>query len=229
MFDFPKSKKFKNLTGDRIGRRVVISYEGKRKFGSKTLCSWKCRCDCGNVDIVSSSTLLAGNSSCGCATRDSTKSRRFVHGCSKSKTRKQSPEYAAWAAIKKRCTRKTSHDFKDYGGRGIRVCERWANSFSNFLLDVGYRPSPSHSLDRFPDNDGDYKPGNVRWATQIEQQRNKRSNRIISCFGRTMCLSEWAEITGISRLTISKRIKRGWSVEKSLSSPSATTLARPPT
>jgi hypothetical protein len=120
--------------------------------------------------------------------------------------------------MKQRCYAPSHVSYPHYGGRGIRVCERWLKSFKNFLADMGPKPGHEYSLDRI-DNDGNYEPGNVRWATRIEQCRNKRANRLLSHDGRTKTLAEWAEVTGVKAVTLSSRIRDGWSVGAALSTP----------
>ena len=129
-------------------------------------------------------------------------------------------EHNIWRAIKARCHSVGSVSYAWYGGRGIRVCERWFDSFENFFADMGPRPSKAHSVDRI-DNDGNYEPGNCRWATRKEQQRNKRNNRLITYNGETMCLEAWADRLGIGWATIHERLDRGWSVADALSRPIA--------
>jgi len=119
--------------------------------------------------------------------------------------------------MKIRCTNPKYRSYKDYGGRGISICERWADSFDNFLADMGPKPSRKHSLDRFPEVNGNYEPGNCRWATNTEQQRNKRDNTILEYGGVRACVAEWAEIRGIRQDTLLKRIgKYGWTIPQAL-------------
>lgn len=117
----------------------------------------------------------------------------------------------------RRCTNPRRPQFRYYGGRGIRVCERWRD-FSVFLSDMGERPSPAHSPDRI-DNDRGYEPGNVRWATQREQTRNRRTNVIVTAFGRAMTLAAWAEGFGINESTLRERLRRGWLPERAVTQP----------
>jgi hypothetical protein len=120
------------------------------------------------------------------------------------------PEYWIWAAMKQRCFNRNNSQFKDYGGRGITVCNRWLK-FEQFYADMGPRPTTDHSLER-DDNDGDYCPENCRWATRSEQQSNTRRNRLFTYDGRTQTVTQWAEECGLSPDAITKRIDRGWPV-----------------
>lgn len=126
-------------------------------------------------------------------------------------------EYRAWSGMRDRCNRKGNAAWRYYGGRGITVCERW-QSFENFLQDMGLRPSRQHSIDRI-NTDGNYEPGNCRWATKKEQSNNSRANNIISFQGQQRTLAEWADHTGIPRNTIKLRQRRGWPIERMLSEP----------
>jgi hypothetical protein len=127
----------------------------------------------------------------------------------------ETPEYNAWKQARMRCQNPRNARFKDYGGRGITVCERW-QKYENFLSDMGPRPSPLHSLDR-ENNDGNYEPGNCRWATAEQQQRNMRNNNWITAFGETLCLQDWVRRTGLDSKTIRWRIATGWTPEDALS------------
>ncbi len=122
--------------------------------------------------------------------------------------------YRIWSAMKNRCFNPKNKDYPRYGGRGIAVCERWLK-FENFLADMGERPL-SMSIDRI-DNDGNYEPGNCRWATRMEQQNNQRKNRFFVLNGVTKTLSEWASCLGINRNTLQTRFQRGWPAERALS------------
>lgn len=132
------------------------------------------------------------------------------HGLSASR------EYKIWRGMINRCSRMQDHGSHNYVGRGITVCEAWRNSFEQFYADVGPRPSPKYSIDRYPDQNGNYEPGNVRWATQQQQARNMRVNRLLTINGVTRTSVEWAEISGIKRTTIMERIKRGWTHERAI-------------
>jgi len=128
--------------------------------------------------------------------------------------------------MRQRCTDSGVPSYKDYGGRGIKICERW-ESFENFFADIGSAPSSKHSLDRFPDVNGNYEPGNTRWATQKEQQRNRRNNIRVTYNGETRCISEWAEIYGMERGLLWRRIVRfHWPVELALVTPALPRIHR---
>jgi hypothetical protein len=128
---------------------------------------------------------------------------------------KRSKEYTAWIHMKQRCLNPNHKRFSDYGGRGINVCERWVDSFDNFLSDMGYAPSKKHTLERL-ENDKGYEPNNCAWVTNAEQQHNTRQNVILEFNGKKMTMMEWARETGIDFRTIHSRLKAGWATEKIL-------------
>jgi len=196
---------FVNITGNRYGRWTVLSYIGKNKKRHV----WLCRCDCGKEKVIYSGHLKNGaTKSCGCLHKE------IISTHKQTKTK----EYRAWATIKRKCLNSKDKRYPDYGGRGITVCDRWLNSFENFIEDMGMKPTPIHSIDRI-NNNGNYEPSNCRWATPKEQARNTRFNRTIEYKGDTMCISEIAEKYGMSHLTLRSRLSSGWSVERALSTP----------
>lgn len=136
-----------------------------------------------------------------------------IHGLS------YTSEYRAWQTMRLRCTEPTNPAYVNYGGRGIRVCERWLNSVEAFFSDMGPKPSPQHELDRYPDNNGNYEAGNCRWATRSENDRNRRNNRLIEFCGETLPLVAWAEIYGIGKDTLRKRLNAGWPISEALTVP----------
>lgn len=128
------------------------------------------------------------------------------------------PEHRVWTSMRNRCTSPLSPAWKNYGGRGIKVCDRWLRSFEDFLADMGRRPGRGYEIDRI-DNDGDYEPGNCRWASQKENSRNRRSARIVEFRGRRMCLSEACELVGMPYSTVLSRLSGGWTVAVALATP----------
>lgn len=132
----------------------------------------------------------------------------------------KSKEYRTWQRIYARCHDPNHHKYPWYGGRGIAVCERWRESYRAFLHDMGRAPAPEYTIER-KENDGDYEPGNCRWATMKEQAQNRRSNRNIKFRGRTLTAAAWAEEMGMDRRVLWKRLKARWSVERALTTPKA--------
>lgn len=193
--------------GDQVGEWVALSCpfltagSHKRKV--------RMRCSCGvERDVYLHSLMSGGSQSCGHTHREARNEIR---------TR----EYAAWSNMKSRCYYKDGPAYPDYGGRGIRVCDQWINSYETFLKDVGRKPTKNHSLDRI-DVNGNYEPGNVRWATRDVQNANYRRSggKRITLHGVTKTVPEWAEDMGISKHTILSRLASGWDEEKSITTPS---------
>jgi hypothetical protein len=125
------------------------------------------------------------------------------------------PEYQVWRGMKKRCHCQTDRGRKNYAARGIIVCERWRSSFKDFVSDMGPRPTPEHSIERI-NNDGNYEPGNCRWATAEEQARNRRSTKNLTYEGVTQCITAWAIERGISENTLRARLDELWPIEQAL-------------
>lgn len=178
-----------------------------------------CRCECGIEKQVMGESLLRGlSNSCGCWRSEKTGARAAIinktHGDSAGS--KRTPEYMAWDSMKSRCNNPDHPDWDNYGGRGIKVCELWSESFESFLEDMKRRPSSKHSIDRYPDNNGNYEKTNCRWATWDEQARNRRNNHIITFRGETKNLTEWAESCGLTLTALSLRLHKGWTVERAL-------------
>lgn len=133
---------------------------------------------------------------------------------------KKTSEYSAWISVKHRCYKEKNCRYKYYGAKGVKMCDRWLNSFENFIADMGFKPSPLHSLDRFPNKEGNYEPGNCRWATIEQQARNKSNTHNITYKGKTLCLTDWAKELGISKGCLEGRISvMKWSVERAFTEP----------
>lgn len=194
----------KDISGKRFGRLIALSISHSKKTlnfrGTKLY--WNCVCDCGNTAIIAAPNLYRGDTrSCGCYQKERAVSSNTTHGMS------NSTEFDIWNSMKQRCTNPANRAFRDYGGRGIRVCSRWTASFAHFLEDVGPRPK-GMQLERM-NNEKGYEPGNVRWATRIEQARNKRNTILVSSDGLTLSLKEWSTRTGIRYGTLWSRLKHG--------------------
>lgn len=127
-------------------------------------------------------------------------------------------EYRAWQTMRLRCLNPENAAYPDYGGRGIKVCERWLNSVQAFVDDMGLKPSPKHEIDRI-DNDGHYEPGNCQWATRKHNDRNRRNNRWIDINGERRVLAEWCELKAMPRDVVNKRLMAGWPAERALNEP----------
>lgn len=195
------------MTGKHFGAWVVLARAGSRN----TFVYWLCRCDCGTVSELSGGALRGGKTkSCGCKKEEGRQAALTGH------RETRTPTWNSWLSMRHRCSNQNDPSYPRYGGRGIRVCERWEN-YENFVADMGHRPDGT-TLDRV-DNSGNYEPGNCRWATGSEQSRNRRSTRTLTHEGVTLPLVEWAKRTGIARTAITERIRRGWTVSAALTRP----------
>lgn len=203
--------KAEDLTGQRFGKVTVLSRAANNKHGRAV---WLCKCDCGNEKEIAAANLKSGRTtSCGCYSRG-LKRKTGTHGMTNTRI------FHEWQSMLQRCNNPNNQRYEDYGGRGIKVCDEWIDSFVSFCewsMDNGY--DETLTLDR-EDVDGNYSPDNCRWVTNFEQQSNKRNNRVIECNGEKYILNEWARITGLNAQTIAWRIDRGWSVEEALYTPS---------
>ena len=213
--------RFKDLTGERFGRLVVV----ERAPATDTHNShWKCICDCGMSTTVCRPDLVQGNTrSCGCLhkeiTSQTSKKYNQTHGESSCGGRRKSTrEYRAWRAMKDRCQRENHPDYANYGGRGIAVCDEWLNSYESFLEDMGRCPD-GMSLDR-KDNMEGYSRKNCRWATLEEQNNNTRMNVFLTYKGITLTIAQWARKVGMKKITLWQRITYyGCSPEEALTTP----------
>lgn len=201
-----------DLSGQKFGMLVVQGLVPERSTQGHVL--WMCICDCGTIKNIMGSNLKRGLSqSCGCQVTVALRARKGekrTHGYSNSWVQR------VWYGMINRCYDPTNNAYARYGGRGIRVCERWKNSIEAFHEDMGDRPSPKHQIDRWPNNDGDYEPENCRWATPKEQANNRSSSRVIEFRGETRTLMQWAESIGIDHASLIGRLNRGWPLEEAL-------------
>jgi hypothetical protein len=197
-------------SGIRVGRLTLLrkapplhSRSGRRRA------RWQCHCDCGQETVMLAQSLSCaltsaqgGSRSCGCFAKD----RATRHG--EISNNRPSPEYAAWVAAKKRCSNPHNASFAHYGGRGIAMCARWADSFEAFLHDMGRRPGPGYSLDRIDFNRG-YEPGNCRWADVTTQSRHRRCVRFYAFDGSLGVLADWSTYFGVTRHQLRSLLRRG--------------------
>lgn len=194
-----------DMTASRYGSITALSATGRASSGDR---KWLFACDCGNKFEANGYYARSGKiASCPSCSAERIRIASVKHGLT------NTPEFEVWTGMHTRCYNANSKDFKDYGLRGIAICERWRLSFEDFLSDMGSRPSPLHSIDR-KDNDGDYEPNNCYWATQKEQANNKRNNVNLEINGVTQTLSQWANLKGVNVATVWIRHQQGIRGEK---------------
>lgn len=198
----------KDITGLVSGRLTALRLAGVVRQQAQ----WLCNCSCGKTCVVPMRSLVSGRGkSCGCLRRELQIARNHKHGMT------NTPEHGIWKNMKTRCFNKHSAAYKNYGGRGITICERWM-TFANFIADMGLRPSPQHMIER-KDNDGNYEPSNCVWAVRQEQNSNRRNNVNIEYQGETLTAEEWSRRTGYEPTMIIWRWRRGWSAKDTLTVP----------
>lgn len=186
-----------DLSGKIFGRLIVLE---RTKVAGANNAMWLCRCDCGNETVAAAANLGRTKFSCGCFKSESARAslrvnrlaRDDLHGLS------HTDEWKTWSKIRSGCYNPNIERYPYYGGKGIRVCDRWLNSFENFYSDMGRRPSKRHSIDRI-DVDKDYEPSNCRWATPKEQARNTTRNAYVEIDGRNLCVQEWCEVLQVPK------------------------------
>lgn len=197
-----------DLVGKKYERLLVIA-ESPSISGQPT--RWLCKCDCGNETIVFGMNLKRGlTRSCGCYSKES----HLKHGMSKRGEGAKNNEYSSWQHMKARCCNPNNEGYKDYGAKGITISPRWIDSFDNFYEDMGPKPSNRHTLDRYPNKEGNYEPGNCRWATESEQKRNLIRNIWITHEGRTMVAADWTKELGIPHWRIRHFTIKGYSLKE---------------
>lgn len=199
------------MAGQRFGLLVVVRRASsvKMKRGNARA-TWVCLCDCGKEFVARGDNLRSGRQkSCGKG-----------HHFSKNRIRDAPGEFRCYNAMMQRCYNKNCSSYRRYGGKGIIVCTRWRETFDNFYADMGPRPSPKHSLDRYPNRNGNYEPDNVRWATDKEQAQNRDATVRVKSGGKLISVSEFSEQIGVHSQMLRRRLARGWSIEDALTTPS---------
>jgi len=206
--------KIKDLAGQRFGRLMVLYDTGERRDGHVV---WHCQCDCGNeLDVRSGDLVSVHTTSCGCYKRQRAAEVHTVHGMTRKKIH---PIYQTWGDMLQRCENPSDEAYKNYGFRGIKVCDEWHKfiPFCDWALANGWQKGLQ--LDRI-NNNGNYEPGNCHWATPQENNRNRRDNRMITFGDKTQCLAAWADEIGIEYYTLWVRINRcRWPIERALTEP----------
>ena len=207
MADMPSSAVPVGETFNRFTVLADAGVVGRYRF-------WRCRCACGAIKNIRGSNVRNGRTqSCGCVKRAKIRERSLKHGMA-ARGARRTPEYRAWCAILQRCINPQNRAYPRYGGRGIRVCDKWLD-FDAFLADMGPRPSAEYSIDR-KDNNGPYDKDNCVWATREEQQRNRRVNVVLEFNGKRQTVVEWATEVGLLPSTLYSRLRLGWSAERAL-------------
>jgi hypothetical protein len=212
--------KVKQLTGMKFTRLSVISYAGY--ISGKSGVCWNCLCDCGNHHIANGGDLKRGNiRSCGCLSKElkslRAKMLNRTHGLTECSL------YSTWKNMRQRCNNPNNQDYHSYGGRGISVCKEW-NNFATFKKDMEGK-TQGLTIERIDTNKG-YSKENCRWASTLEQARNKRTNKPITHNGKTMLLSEWSQLLGIKEGTLWMRIRRGWPVDQAFTTKTKETTCK---
>ncbi len=199
-----------NLIGKKFNKLTVLE---RSSIKSRNVV-WKCRCDCGNITFVETCNLKANRvKSCGCL-----KLEKFIERSTKHNQR-HTKLYEVWKSIKQRCLNPNNRSYKNYGLRGISICDEWKNDFNTFYtwsMKNGY--NSKLSIDRI-NNNGNYEPSNCRWVDRTTQANNKRTNHFITYDNKTLTIAQWSQETGISPCAIYCRLQRGWSPEKTLTTP----------
>lgn len=205
--------RYRDLTGQRFGKLEVIAYAG-RTTCKRRLILWTCLCDCGGEKTVRATDLTRNmTQSCGCKAKEQRRNAAKAQ-CHPYSETNWPREYSSWKHMKSRCYSHKDPTYYLYGARGIRVCQRWLNSFQAFVTDMGKAPE-GYTLERASSN-GDYTPENCKWASQKEQANNTSRNVFLTKDGQTLTVAQWAEKLGVPCNTIHQRLYRGWTHDQAL-------------
>ncbi len=203
-------RKLQDLSGQKFGDWTVLEFYDKViKYGKNIYIRYLCECACGNISVVYAYSLrkkVRGTKSCGCHINGEWNKTHGMYGTS---------EYHSWQAMKQRCYNENKESYSYYGGRGIKVCDRWLNSFENFFEDMGFKTSPEHTLGRF-DNNGNYEPDNCFWDTQEEQANNKSNTRKYYYNGEELSITQWARKLNISENVLKYRLNKNIPFEEAI-------------
>ena len=207
--------KNKNLINQKFGKLTVIDFSSKITKNKKTRKYWLCKCECGNYKVIEQDHLISGHTrSCGCFKKETISNRFYKHGLTDTRL------FRIWTNVKTRCYNKKSKFYKNYGGRGIVICNEWKNNFNSFYnwaMSNGYQDDLT--IDRIDVNEN-YEPSNCRWVDIKTQQRNRGNNYLIKYNGEEHCVTEWGRILGINYGTILYRLKKlKWSIRKAFTEP----------
>lgn len=203
--------KFRDLSGLTFGRLYVSSRHIENNKHGKAM--FNCVCSCGSAVTASGTDISTGNTrSCGCLKDEKAKARMTRHG------NRYHPMWMRYKAMLDRCYKESNDQYRNYGARGITVCERWVNSFDDYVNDLGFPPSENHTIDRVDNNLG-YSPENCRWATKKDQSVNRRVTKIVTVGGVSMSLADWSKSLGLKKSAVYGRIRNGWDVVRAVTHP----------
>lgn len=202
-----KKRNLKEYINRKFGRLTIIS-EGKTvKYIKNNVLYVNCICECGTKKEIELNSIIRGKSkSCGCYSKEINRKIHTKHGHSMISSFKKNPDYCIWLKMKSRCLNPKDKSYSHYGGRGIKVCDRWLESFSNFIEDMGWRISNKYSIERI-DVNGDYCPENCRWILLSDQSKNTRRNIMIKHQDKTLCLKEWCDILHLNYNQMRRKIR----------------------
>ena len=211
------SRRNSDAAGERHGRLIAVNRAGPDKWGAAL---WRFLCDCGEKNYVARIDQVRRGIivSCGCHKKERSAGNEYSLKHGHKRRDWQSSEYTSWRNMRQRCHSPNADGYDRYGGRGIRVCDRWRDSFKTFLSDMGKKPTPRHTIGRI-DRDGNYDPGNSRWESAKQQGRNRGNNRTVVYLGQEMTIAEACEKGGINRNVVDARLRLGWTPERAVTAP----------